>query len=102
MTWHLTKRIFSEMDSKVIYTEVVLDQKVVILKDGDAVYALEDRCSHDNAEFDGGQVLEGNIECPRHGACFDYKSGKATGMPAVEGIQSYPAEVREDKVYIDL
>ncbi len=69
------------------------DEAVVLLNLAGKYYAIGDVCSHD-----GGPVGEGEIEgceiiCPRHGARFDLRSGKATHAPAFEDIPWYP--VRE-------
>ena len=60
------------------------DYDVVVARSGETVFALEDRCSHDDGEFDGGPVMfdgdQAEIECPRHGARFDLASGLGTAF----------------------
>jgi len=75
---------------------------VVILKIADQFYAIADVCSHDD-----GPVGEGNIEgfeiiCPRHGARFDIRTGKALSLPAFIDIPVYPVRVVGDQIEIGI
>lgn len=58
-------------------------------------YAVEDVCTHDGGELAGGDVFGFEVECPRHGARFDLRSGAVTRAPAYEPIASFP--VREEQ-----
>ncbi len=42
------------------------------------------------------------IECPRHGAQFDIKTGRALTLPAVRPIKSYPARIAGDMVEVEI
>ncbi len=42
------------------------------------------------------------IRCPRHGARFDVRTGKALCMPAVEPVTTHAVEVRGDDIYVAL
>jgi len=81
---------------------VAIESKPVILaKFGGEIFALEGICSHDGGEFGANEkVIDGQIECPRHGARFDIKTGEATRMPAVVGINSYDAKVENGDIYV--
>ena len=66
------------------------------------LYALEDRCSHDD-----GPLCEGDWEddrcvviCPRHGAQFDIATGRALTLPAYEPVAAYPVRVRDDGMVV--
>jgi 3-phenylpropionate/trans-cinnamate dioxygenase ferredoxin subunit len=65
-------------------------------------YALEDRCTHDDAELDGGTVENGCIKCPRHGACFDIKTGDALSAPAYEPTDSFECQVVDGMIQVNL
>ncbi len=61
------------------------------------LYALEDRCSHDD-----GPLVEGEWEpdvaqviCPRHGSRFDIRSGRALTLPAYEPVETFPVRVED-------
>ena len=62
---------------------------------GGELYALEDRCSHDD-----GPLCEGDWEpdeclvvCPRHGSRFDIRTGRPLSLPAYEPVETYPVRV---------
>lgn len=63
-------------------------------------YAIEDRCTHDGAEIASG-ALEGDaIVCPRHGARFCLKTGKALTPPAYEDLHVFPVRVENGLIQI--
>jgi 3-phenylpropionate/trans-cinnamate dioxygenase ferredoxin subunit len=84
----------------------VSDFRLAAARSGDAVFVVEDRCSHDDGELGEGVVTcsDGRveIECPRHGARFDMASGAPTRMPAVAPIEVFPARIEGADVYVDL
>ena len=66
--------------------------------DGD-FYAIEDICTHDGGELTGG-IIEGHeIECPRHGARFDIRTGAVLCPPAYEPTAKFPVRVEDGIVY---
>jgi 3-phenylpropionate/trans-cinnamate dioxygenase ferredoxin subunit len=67
---------------------------------GGELYAIEDRCSHDD-----GPLCEGDWEpedcrviCPRHGSAFDLATGRPLSLPAYEPVQTYPVRVDADGI----
>ncbi len=77
--------------------------RVAAARAGDAVFALEDRCSHDDGELGAGTLHEdGEIECPRHGGRFDIRSGKATQMPAIAPIEVFPTAIEDGVIYVEV
>jgi len=66
------------------------------------LYAIADVCSHDSGPVGDGEIEEHEIICPRHGARFDIRTGKATSLPAVVDIPSYPVRVVGDMIEIGL
>jgi len=75
-------------------------QRIALCHSQGGFYAIADLCSHDNAPLDQGELCEGEIECPRHGARFDIKTGKALCLPAVLPVPTYPVEVRGEEIWI--
>jgi len=65
------------------------------------LHAVEDRCSHDDGPLGEGRMEGCEVVCPRHGARFDVRDGRATRMPAVQGILSVPVKEEGGKVFVD-
>ena len=66
------------------------------------VYAVDDVCTHDGGELGAGDIVNGQIQCPRHGARFDLKTGDATQMPAVIGIGTYRVKIEDGNILVSL
>ncbi|MBZ0264101.1 Rieske 2Fe-2S domain-containing protein [bacterium] len=75
-------------------------REILLAKDQGEVFALGAYCSHDGGRMDADEVYDGQVECPRHGAMFDIRTGEATMMPAVYGIDSFDVEIKDGDVYI--
>jgi 3-phenylpropionate/trans-cinnamate dioxygenase ferredoxin subunit len=65
-------------------------------------YAVDNRCTHDNGPLGEGRLYEGTVECPRHGARFDVKSGAVKALPAVRAVRTYPVQVDGESVLVDV
>ena len=79
-------------------------RKIGVFNCDGALYAIEDRCSHDD-----GPLCMGNWDpetcvafCPRHGASFDIKTGKALALPAYLPVRTFPVRVEDGVVKIDV
>jgi len=46
-------------------------------------------------------VLDYQIECPRHGARFDIRTGAVTRLPATDPIPTYPVKIEDGLIYIE-
>jgi 3-phenylpropionate/trans-cinnamate dioxygenase ferredoxin subunit len=69
---------------------------------GGELYAIEDRCSHDD-----GPLCEGDFEtgecvaiCPRHGAHFDVRTGRALTLPAYLPVDTFEVKVEDGVVRV--
>ncbi len=65
-------------------------------------YAIGDVCTHDDGPLGDGELENHHIICPRHGARFDIRNGKALTLPAVVDIPWYPARAVDGWVEIGL
>jgi 3-phenylpropionate/trans-cinnamate dioxygenase ferredoxin subunit len=77
------------------------DVEVVVARDGDEFFALQNLCSHAAVALSEGEVADCQIECWLHGSRFDLRTGKPTGLPATEPVAAFPVDVRADGVYVD-
>jgi len=76
-----------------VRTYLVGSEKVAVARAEGTLYAVQDRCSHDNGPLGEGCLIGFSVQCPRHGAKFDVRDGSVTSAPALVGIG--PFEVRE-------
>ena len=75
---------------------------LVVFNIAGQIYAIEDVCSHDDGPLGDGGLDGHQIVCPRHGARFDVRSGKALTLPAVEDISAYPVQIVDGKIQVGL
>jgi len=82
---------------------VEIGERIVVLcrVDGD-VYCIDDVCTHDGGPLSEGRLCNGEIACPRHGAKFDVRNGKAKTMPATQDTVAHDAKVIDGDVWVRL
>ena len=64
------------------------------------IYALQGMCTHEDLPLDGGEVDGNTLVCNWHGAEYDVCTGRATGLPATEPLQTYETRVDGDRVFV--
>jgi 3-phenylpropionate/trans-cinnamate dioxygenase ferredoxin component len=77
---------------------------ICLVRIGDDVYALSDRCSHQEWPLSDGEVeLYGcSIECTKHGSTFSLKDGAPECLPATMPVPVYPVRMEGDEVIVSL
>lgn len=77
---------------------------VAVFNCGDACYAIEDRCSHDNAPIATGALdpRACTVACPRHGSVFGLKTGIPKTLPAFSPIRTFPVSVEDGVVVVEV
>ena len=76
----------------------------MVVNCGGELLAMEDRCSHDNGPLAEGEVDPSacTVECPRHGALFDLRTGVPLTLPAYVAVESFPVVVADGMVRIEV
>ncbi|HSH75813.1 MAG TPA: non-heme iron oxygenase ferredoxin subunit [Longimicrobiales bacterium] len=64
--------------------------------------ALLDECSHEEYALSDGDLDGSEVVCVYHGARFDACTGARKALPAVQPVRSFPVEVRDGDVYVDI
>lgn len=79
------------------------DTRVALFNIQGTIYAIEDTCTHDGGPLVEGHVVNGHeVECPRHGARFDVRTGAALSFPAFRPTQSLQVRVDGDDVFVEV
>ncbi len=80
------------------------DLEIGVFNCAGTVYAIEDRCSHDDGTLAEGEVDEATctIECPRHGSRFDLSNGRPLSLPAYRPVETFPVLVEGDTIKLEV
>jgi len=80
---------------------VAIDEaQIIIFNLAGILYAIGNVCSHDGNVLDDAPVEDLEVVCPRHGAHFDVRNGKAVALPAVIDIPAYPVRIHEGQIEV--
>jgi 3-phenylpropionate/trans-cinnamate dioxygenase ferredoxin subunit len=92
---------FSEGETRLLEVD---GRKIGVFNCGGELFAIEDRCSHDD-----GPLAEGTfdadactVECPRHGSLFDLRSGKPKTLPAFAPVETFDVRVEDGNVKLEV
>ena len=88
----VNERIFVEMDDLVI----------MVFNIAGSYFAIGDVCSHDDGPLGDGELDNFEVICPRHGARFDIRNGKANSLPAYVDIPAYPVRIIDDQIEVGI
>lgn len=78
----------------------VEDRIVVLFRVGGQYFCLDDICTHDGGPLSDGRLEDHTIACPRHGAKFDIRTGKALTMPATVDTAAHEVKVEGDEIFV--
>ncbi len=78
--------------------------KIGVFNCDGSLYAIEDRCSHDDGPLAEGpfDAATCTVECPRHGSLFDLTSGRPKTLPAYQPVATYPVTIEDDTVRLEI
>jgi len=86
-------------ERKIVTSDVA---EIAIFNLDGEYYAIEDVCTHDGGELATGRCEGDQIICPRHGARFCIRNGKALTPPAYEDIETFPVRVHQGSIQIEV
>jgi 3-phenylpropionate/trans-cinnamate dioxygenase ferredoxin subunit len=85
--------------SKLVEIE---DERVAIFNLDGEFYAIADVCTHDGGPLVEGEIVNGcQVQCPRHGARFDIRTGAALSFPAFEATETYEVRIDGGEVWVE-
>ena len=78
------------------------DRLVILSRVGEQYFCIDDVCTHDGGTLSEGEHVGCEIECPRHGAKFDMRTGKALSMPATQDTVAHEVKVDGDDILVKI
>jgi 3-phenylpropionate/trans-cinnamate dioxygenase ferredoxin component len=79
-------------------------RKIGVFNCDGTLYAIEDRCSHDDGPLAEGEFDPAacTVECPRHGSLFDLTSGRPKTLPAYAPVRTFATTVVDDNIVLEV
>jgi 3-phenylpropionate/trans-cinnamate dioxygenase ferredoxin subunit len=80
------------------------DLEIGVFNCGGSLYAIEDRCSHDDGPLAEGEFDPESctVECPRHGSRFDLRTGKPRTLPAYEPVDTFAVIIQDETIKLEV
>jgi 3-phenylpropionate/trans-cinnamate dioxygenase ferredoxin subunit len=80
------------------------DMEIGVFNCDGTLYAIEDRCSHDDGPLAEGPFDPANctVECPRHGSIFDLMTGRPKTLPAYQPVDTFPVIISDDRIKLEV
>jgi 3-phenylpropionate/trans-cinnamate dioxygenase ferredoxin subunit len=90
-----------EGEKRIVEVEGV---KIGVFNAGGELFAIEDRCSHDDGPLaEGGfDAAACTVECPRHGSLFDLRSGRPKTLPAFAPVETFEVSVEDGEIKLEV
>ena len=85
-----------------VKTVEVGDEDIALCNVNGQIYAIADVCTHDDGPLGDGYLLGEEIECPRHGARFNVRSGEVKTLPAIIPLPTFEVKLEGDDILVDV
>jgi 3-phenylpropionate/trans-cinnamate dioxygenase ferredoxin subunit len=83
-----------------VVTAAVDGHRIALCNVEGTYFATQDLCTHDGGPLGEGELIDHEIECPRHGGRFDVRTGEVTALPPMFPIKTFPVRVVGDEVQV--
>ncbi len=92
----------SEIPLGQVHVVEVEDEEIALCNVDGQIYAIANVCTHDDGPLGAGHLLGDEIECPRHGARFDVRTGEVKVLPAIIPLPTFKVRVEGEDVLVDV
>lgn len=76
------------------------DREFALFKVDGQIHCCDNSCSHEYSPLCEGEVLEGQVYCPKHGSRFDIQTGAVLSPPADSPVAIHPVKIEDGQIYI--
>ncbi|HWH60653.1 MAG TPA: FAD-dependent oxidoreductase [Terriglobales bacterium] len=75
-------------------------EEILLVRRGVQLFAVGAYCTHYHGPLADGLVVNEEVRCPWHHACFSLRTGEALRTPALDPIQRWRVEQVGEKVFV--
>jgi nitrite reductase/ring-hydroxylating ferredoxin subunit len=79
---------------------VVDDTPVLLLREGESIFAIHDRCSHRGCSLSEGTVEGDEVLCACHGSRFSLRDGAVKHGPATAAQPAFQVRVQDGRIEV--
>ncbi len=78
--------------------------RIAVVRIGEDVYAIGDRCTHQDISLSEGEVhlAECQLECWKHGSTFSLKTGRPDTLPATRPVPVFEVRIADGDVFVEV
>jgi nitrite reductase/ring-hydroxylating ferredoxin subunit/uncharacterized membrane protein len=99
--WHVLGPIGDLPDGRPV-RRLLGEVPLLVVRDGDGVQVLADRCSHLSGPLSDGDVEDGRVTCPWHGSTFRLRDGGVVRGPATAPQPVFETDVSDGVLRVRL
>ena len=77
------------------------EETVILFNVNGTFYCIADLCTHDDGPLEDGVIVGYEVECPRHGARFDVRTGAPRCLPAVTPVPTYEVKIEGEEIFVE-
>ena len=78
-------------------------KEIAVTKLDGEYYAIDNICTHAGAELHEGELTNGELTCPWHGAKWDVKTGSLISFPQkLKSLESHKVLIENDTLFIEV
>jgi len=89
-----------ELATNPIYKVNLNGQPILLILEGDEVFAISGVCTHEEADLSYGTIRDNVIVCPLHSSEFDLKTGVVELPPASKPLRTFRTKIQDDAVFL--
>ena len=78
------------------------DEDIALCNVEGEFYAIANVCTHDEGPLGAGYLMGEEIECPRHGARFNVRTGEVRVLPAIVPLPTFEVKIEGDDILVDV
>jgi 3-phenylpropionate/trans-cinnamate dioxygenase ferredoxin subunit len=100
MADYITVATTEDLEPGDMLRAIVNDIPICLYNVDGVYYATQDTCTHAEASLSEGELDDGVVVCPLHGAEFDVRTGAVLCFPATQPLATYPVKVEGERIMV--